>query len=63
MRPIPDGLFTKEVLYILKEEANYRTNEVKPFGLSNWQHAYDKELNDLKLDYLMHGILGSKSDQ
>lgn len=53
---IPDEIFTKEVLYILKEEANHRTNVAAPFGLSDWNSLNEKELNGLKLDYLLTHI-------
>ncbi len=53
MKNIPDELFKKEVLYILKEEASHRTNEVKPLGISAWESIYKKELDDLKFDYLL----------
>jgi hypothetical protein len=53
---LPDEIFSKDVLYVLKEEANHRTNISRPLGLSAWDNAFEKELNELKLDYLLTHI-------
>ena len=53
---LPDEIFSKDILYVLKEEANYRTNISKPLGLNAWDNAFEKELNRLKLDYLLTHI-------